>query len=217
MRECRKLSDALDFQGEASVTCEVSKRPDPVHELTKPLPAISSPVSHSQDSSLREQALGHLFLGELLAEMWRTNRRDIEVLKGEVDRGGYDLVLEAGGLIRHVQLKSSFLGSKVRSVSVGTKLLAKPGGCVIWLEFAADTLKIERYGWFGGNPGQALPDLGSKIARHSKANSAGLKAERPMHRELPKSRFAPLAGIGPLVSRLFGEEGCRQNCCPFLP
>lgn len=50
---------------------------------------------HSEDSSLREQALVHLFLGELLAEMWRTNRRDIEVLKAEVDRGGYDLVLEA--------------------------------------------------------------------------------------------------------------------------
>lgn len=175
-------------------------------ELAENLPAVSSPAWHSQDSSLREQALGHLFLGELLAEMWRANRRDIEVLRGEVDRGGYDLVLEAKGLIRHVQLKSSFLGSKVRSVSVGTKLMAKPGGCVIWLEFAADTLKIERYCWFGGNPGQALPNLGSKLARHSKANSFGLKAERPLHRELAKSRFEPLAGIGPLVSRLFGDD-----------
>ena len=168
-------------------------------------PPVACRAWHSQDSSLREQALGHLFLGQLLTEMWRANRRDIEVLKGEVDRGGYDLVLEANGLIRHVQLKSSFLGSKVRSVSVGTKLLAKPGGCVIWLEFAADTLKIERYGWFGGNPGQALPDLGSKIARHSKANSVGRKAERPLHRELAKSKFEALSEIEPLVSRLFGS------------
>lgn len=175
-------------------------------ELAQDLPVASSPTWHSQDSSLREQALGHIFLGELLAEMWRANRRDIEVLKGEVDRGGYDLVLEANGVIRHVQLKSSFLGSKVRAVSVGTKLLAKPGGCVIWLEFTADTLKIEQYGWFGGSPGQALPDLGSKIARHSKANSAGMKAERPMHRELAKSRFEVLGAIGPLVSRLFGDD-----------
>jgi hypothetical protein len=53
---------------------------------------------HSEDSSLREQALGHIFLGQLLAAMWRSGRRDIEVLKSEVDRGGYDLVLEANGM-----------------------------------------------------------------------------------------------------------------------
>ncbi|UPK33588.1 hypothetical protein IVB18_36140 [Bradyrhizobium sp. 186] len=159
---------------------------------------------HSQDSSLREQALGHLFLGELLAAMWRSDRRDIEVLKGEVDRGGYDLVLESNGLVRHVQLKSSFIGSKVRHVSVGTKLMAKPGGCVIWLEFDADSLKLERYLWLGGDPGQALPDIGSRVARHSKSNSAGQKTERPMHRQVAKSKFQAVASINQLKDRLFG-------------
>lgn len=191
---------------EVSVLAGYRKRYDRVIELTESPPEAPRSAWHSQDSSLREQALGHLFLGQLLAEMWRSNQRDIEVLKGEVDRGGYDLVLEANDFIRHVQLKSSFLGSKVRNVSVGTKLLAKPGGCVIWLEFDAESLKIGRYLWFGGPAGQALPDLGSKVARHSKANSIGVKAERPMHRELAKSRFEALAEIGPLVSRLFGSR-----------
>jgi hypothetical protein len=129
-------------------------------------PIESSPIithiGHSENSSLREQALGHLFLGKLLAEMWRRNQWDIEVLKAEVDRGGYDLVLEANGSVRHVQLKSSFAGSKVRHVSVGTKLLAKPGGCVIWLEFDPINLRLLRYLWFGGEPGTALPDLALK-------------------------------------------------------
>lgn len=159
---------------------------------------------HSQDSSLREQALGHLFLGELLSAMWRSSRRDIEVLKAEVDRGGYDLVLESNGLIRHVQLKSSFIGSKVRHVNVGTKLLAKPGGCVIWLEFDAESLRIERYLWLGGDPGQALPDIGSRVARHSKSNSAGQKTERPMHREVAKTKFQAVTTIDQLRDRLFG-------------
>lgn len=159
---------------------------------------------HSQDSSLREQALGHIFIGELLAAMWRSNRHDIEVLKGEVDRGGYDLVLESNGLIRHVQLKSSFIGSKVRHVSVGTKLMAKPGGCVIWLEFDANSLKIERYLWVGGDPGQALPDIGSRVARHSRSNSAGQKTERPMHREVAKSKFQSVTNVERLIHRLFG-------------
>jgi hypothetical protein len=161
-------------------------------------------AGHSQDSSLREQALAHRFLAELLSLMWRDGRRDIEVLKSEVDRAGYDIVLEAHGILRHVQLKSSFIGSKVREVSVNTKLLAKPGGCVIWLQFDPDTLAIEKYLWFGGIPGAALPDLGSKVSRHSKANSKGEKLERPMHRVVGKGRFEPMHEISFLVNRMFG-------------
>lgn len=160
--------------------------------------------AHSQDSSLREQALGHRFLADLLSLMWRDGRRDIEVLKSEVDRAGYDIVFEANGIIRHVQLKSSFIGSTVREVSVNTKLLAKPGGCVIWLEFDPDTLAIEKYLWFGGIPGAVLPDLGSKVSRHSKANSKGEKLERPMHRVVGKGRFQQLLDINLLVIRMFG-------------
>ena len=165
---------------------------------------LTSAAPHYQDSSLREQALGHLFLGELLAALWSSNRRDVEVLKSEVDRGGYDLVLESRGLIRHVQLKSSFIGSKVREVSVSTKLLTKPGGCVIWLEFDPDCLAIKKYLWFGGEAGSALPELGAKVSRHSKANSKGQKLERPMHRVVGKGRFESLPDINLLANRMFG-------------
>ena len=159
---------------------------------------------HSADSSLREQALGHLFLGQLLAFMWRNGARDIEVLKSEVDRGGYDVVLEANGIIRHVQLKSSFRGSKVREVDVCTKLLRKPGGCVLWLEFDRESLAIERFYWFGGKAGTALPDLGHRVSRHSKGNSDGEKNERPIHRVLTRGRFEALADISEVVEKLFG-------------
>jgi hypothetical protein len=173
-------------------------------QIAQPSPAKMETSAHSSDSSLREQALGHLFLGQLLAFMWRNGARDIEVLKSEVDRGGYDLVLEANGVIRHVQLKSSFRGSKVREVDVSTKLLRKPGGCILWLEFDHESLSIERFYWFGGNAGTALPDLGLRISRHSKGNSDGKKNERPIHRVLTRGRFEPLANIGEVVERLFG-------------
>src|SRR4030088_3357867 len=112
---------------------------------TQPSPAKLEASAHSSDSSLREQALGHVFLGQLLTFMWQSGARDIEVLKSEVDRGGYDVVLESNGIIRHVQLKSSFRGSKVREVDISTKLLHKPGGCILWLEFDSDNLTIERF------------------------------------------------------------------------
>lgn len=173
-------------------------------QITQPGPVPTETSAHSSDSSLREQALGHLFLGQLLSFMWRTHAHDIEVLKSEVDRGGYDVVLEANGVIRHVQLKSSFRGSKVREVDVSTKLLRKPGGCILWLEFDRETLAIERFYWFGGNAGSALPDLGVRISRHSRGNSEGEKNERPIHRVLTRGRFEALANIGQLTERLFG-------------
>jgi hypothetical protein len=167
-------------------------------------PAQTEASAHSSDSSLREQALGHLFLGQLLAFMWQNGGRDIEVLKSEVDRGGYDVVLEANGIIRHVQLKSSFRGSKVREVDISTKLLHKPGGCILWLEFDRETLAIERFYWFGGKAGNGLPDLGERISRHSKGNSKGEKNERLGHRVVAKGDFQAFADIREVVGKLFG-------------
>jgi hypothetical protein len=178
--------------------------------MAEPAQTIQSDIApagvsaHSSDSSLREQALGHLFLGQLLAFMWRNGRRDIEVLKSEVDRGGYDIVLEANGILRHVQLKSSFCGSKVREVDVSTRLSNKPGGCILWLEFDRESLAIERYYWFGGKAGTGLPDLGLRVSRHSKGNSEGEKNERPIHRVLTRGRFDALVAIGEVVEKLFG-------------
>jgi hypothetical protein len=172
-------------------------------QIAQPSPAKIEASAHSSHSSLREQALGHMFLGQLLAFMWRNGARDIKVLKSEVDRGGYDVVLEANGVIRHVQLKSSFQGSKVREVDVSTKLLRKPGGCILWLEFDPESLEIERYYWFGSKAGTALPDLGERISRHSKGNSEGEKNERPIHRVLTRGRFEALASIGEVVERMF--------------
>jgi hypothetical protein len=173
-------------------------------QIAQPRPANIEATAHSSDSSLREQALGHLFLGQLLAFMWRNDARDIEVLKSEVDRGGYDIVLESNGVIWHIQLKSSFRGSKVREVDVSTKLLRKPGGCILWIEFDRESLAIERFYWFGGKAGTALSDLGLRISRHSKGNSDGEKNERPIHRVLTRGRFEALVNISEVVEKLFG-------------
>lgn len=121
-----------------------------------------------------------------------------------MDRGGYDVVLESNGVIRHVQLKSSFRGSKVREVDVSMKLLRKPGGCILWLEFDRETLAIERFYWYGAPPGMPLPQLGIRMSLHSKANSQGQKKERPGHRVLAKRDLQTLADISEVVGKLFG-------------
>src|SRR5262245_17978717 len=123
-----------------------------------------------EHSSALEKLLEHLFVGDLLRCLWQSGARDMEVLRAEVDRGGYDLVLEANGVRRYLQLKASHARAKAREVKINTNLARKPGGCVIWMRYDPMTLQLGPFLWFGGKPGQALPSLGEKIGRHTKGN-----------------------------------------------
>jgi hypothetical protein len=63
---------------------------------------------HSLRSFHREALFEHLFAGEIMRRLWIRGERRLEVLKPQVDDGGYDLVLEANGVVRDVQMKASF-------------------------------------------------------------------------------------------------------------
>lgn len=159
----------------------------------------------SSSSSYREMVLEHLFVGELMRHAWLTDLKRIEILQPEVDDGGYDLVVEANNIFRHIQLKTTFLGSKVNQFSLHLGLAGKPSGCLIVLQFDPVTLNIGQYLWFGGKPGSKLPDLsGFKVGKHTKANAQGKKTARPMMRVIPKGKLTPVAGIDTIVDKLFG-------------
>jgi len=160
--------------------------------------------AHSADSSLREKIIEHAFVAELLRTLWRRGQRDVEVLRAEVDRGGYDVVLHCNGVMRHVQLKSSHRGASTAKITASLKLKDKPSGCVIWILFDQETLELGPYLWFGSEPGSALPDLGDKVAKHSKANSQGEKLARPGLREMARRSFTELQSMDEVVGRLFG-------------
>src|SRR6266446_4097526 len=53
-------------------------------------PTQPTDPAHYAESSARENLIEHVFLGELLRGLWRKNVRDLEVLRPEVDNGGYD-------------------------------------------------------------------------------------------------------------------------------
>src|SRR5688572_23557630 len=92
-------------------------------EVIEPANAIAS-----EHSSALEKLLEHLFVGDLLRCLWAIGARDMEVLRGEVDRGGCDVVLEANGVLRYLQLKASHATAKAKEVKINTNLARKPGG-----------------------------------------------------------------------------------------
>ena len=161
---------------------------------------------HYLHSVLRERIVEHLFVGEMLRLLWRDGITNVEVLRSEFDRGGYDLVADNGNVLRHIQLKCSRLGAAAASQKVSLNLADRPSGCVIWI-VSDDDLTFDHYLWFGSDPGAPLPDLtGFATAKHVKANAAGVKLERPNLRLVPKRAFVKLQTLEEVVRKLFGPS-----------
>ncbi len=164
-------------------------------------------AQHSIHSSYREMVLEHLFVGEVMRYRWRNQLPHIEMLKSQVDNSGYDIVLEANAVMRHIQLKTSHVGSAAARVNVNKDLALKPSGCVIWMFFDQQSLEFDHFLWFGEGPGEPLASLKNlKIGMHTKGNAQGVKGERPNIRVLTKFAFTRLESIADVVHKLFGEH-----------
>lgn len=164
-------------------------------------------TQHSIHSSYREMVLEHLFVGEVMRYCWRNGLPRIEMLKSQVDNSGYDIVLEANGIMRHIQLKSSHVNAATPGVDINTELRNKPSGCVVWIFFDPETLQFHHFLWFGGGPGERLANLNSyKTVTHTKRNAQGVKTERPNIKRLTRAAFTRLESIEELVRALFDEQ-----------
>lgn len=154
-------------------------------------------------SNVREKILEHRLISDLAETMVRRGV-EMDVMHSEFDAHGHDVVLEAAGVIRHVQLKAMMAGGKRRDVNINVRLRSRPSGCVIWMVYDPTSLNVEEYRWFGGNPGELLPYLGTTVARHAKGNALGEKTFRNRHRLLGKAKFEVVPDLGALANRLFG-------------
>ena len=116
-------------------------------------------TDHSINSSFREKLIEHLFIGELVKSLWQKGVKNAEVSKPEVDNAGYDVVMEVAKVIRHIQLKTSFNGSRTSQQKINIGLAAKPSGCVIWIYFDPKTLELGPFLWFASGPGKPLANI----------------------------------------------------------
>ncbi len=68
---------------------------------------MDAAVDHSENSTLRELIVEHLFVGDVLRRCWTKGLTDVEVLRSESDSSGYDIVIELDGIVRHIKLKTT--------------------------------------------------------------------------------------------------------------
>lgn len=158
---------------------------------------------HHRHSVLREKIVEHLFVGEALRMLWRYGIVDVEILRSEFDAYGYDLVISAGSLVRHIQLKT---GTRMKRISVSRMLAEKPSGCVVFIE-VNDYLELGSFYTFSSEAGLPLPDLSSfKATKRTTPNSQGEKPLRINHADIPVSRFSKHASLKELLSFILGRE-----------
>ncbi|WP_439576628.1 hypothetical protein [Elioraea sp.] len=157
-------------------------------------------------SSIREKIAEHVFVGEVCRTLWTRGIHEIEVLRSETDSSGYDIVIEARRVMRHIQLKAMAQGAKTTRWGVHEGIVSKPSGCVIVLRLTND-MRFDEFLWYGSAPGQPCPSLSSFPRRkHSKANALGEKTIRPRVAEISVSAFTRLASADAVVTHLFGDS-----------
>ena len=128
----------------------------------------------------------------------------LEISKPEVDNSGYDIIAEANGTVRHVQLKASFKGATTARQKVHVDLAQKPSGCVLWVYFDKESLDLGPFLLFANPPGEPLPNIENfRVAKHTRANANGEKAERPAIRVVTKGAFDHIGSIKELYDALF--------------
>lgn len=173
------------------------------------------PIDNDQ-SVFREKLLEHLLLGELLKIAWKCGKADLEISTPAIDRSGYDVLIEANRITRHIQFKSSTRKATTAIQKVHIDLCQKPSGCVVWTQFDPVTLELGPFLFFGGIPGAPLPSLdGFRIAKHTKGDKDGVKAQRPNLREIPKGRFVKIPSVEALYKALFGPNLSTSHLVHF--
>ena len=163
----------------------------------------------SDESSFREKLIEHMFVAELLKYSWckarKTDSMLIEISRAEVDRGGYDIIAEHDGVLRHIQLKGSIVGAKTGKQKVHVALENKPSACVVWVFLDVDKWELGSFYFLGGKPGGRIGRLPARVAKSTKGDSEGNKKELPNFRMVNKGDFTKLDDVERLWDALFGS------------
>ena len=95
----------------------------------RPAGGLREFLLRSENSRYREKLLLHRFLADLYL-LSAEHSYKFDILQGDVDEHGHDLILVTDGQTRHLQLKSKLTSSGASSWPVSTKLLLPTPGAL---------------------------------------------------------------------------------------
>jgi hypothetical protein len=155
------------------------------------------PVDRSRNSHAYENLVEHVFLADLLRQMWYDREEVVEVAKAQVDSWGYDLVLTVGSKTRHVQLKTSV------PADVSELLIKREGGCVVAVLPSEDAQRVCYRVWEDKSSFSNLPNARRKVYRRGSEE----RQKRSGHRKVSAGLFSKPMSISGLCEVLFPANG----------
>jgi hypothetical protein len=140
-----------------------------------------------------------------MTHAWFTYKKEVKIIRCEVDSSGYDLIVDCDSTFRYIQLKTSVLSSKRSYQKFNVSLLAQQNPCIIWIIYRYDKKKNDldfKYYFWGNELGKKKPN--EKAYKATRQRTAGGKNGRLCNvRNIPKGQFSE-ANIFELFIKLFG-------------
>ena len=160
----------------------------------------------AERSSYVENVLRHAFLAELSYLVWANDPFDsLKISNAEVDDCGYDVVLERGNVVRHIQLKQAHDEKIPNKFSVRVSFATLPGSCLVVISHALADLRPTSYGFYGGGPTDEMPYI--EVHRTTKSpgrrKATGERVLRLRYRDVPFGRFKRGLTAKELLDELF--------------
>lgn len=160
------------------------------------------PPDRSQNSHAFENMVEHVFLGQLLVEMWCRHSQVVEVSKADTDAWGYDVVLSVNSVTWYVQLKTSV------PADVNVRLFEKQQACVVAAIPCVTSEGIELgYRFWNLADMDKLPLSKRSVYRRGQTE----RDDRKDHRRVAASLFEKEMPICDLATRLFPKERQRRR------
>lgn len=161
-------------------------------------------MSTTQDYSksvIREKMLLHIFLSDIYKWAWRQNNIALEILHSEVDDSGYDVVVSINNQIRFLQLKGLKGEGTTKTFNLNERLADKPGAAIVIINYSDNGDSFNTTYQYCEINREKLTNL--RTAKHAKANSQGVKAEREGIKKLPSRFLSNKVDCRTLIDTLF--------------
>lgn len=180
-------------------------------EHSAPSKAIDAPDEERLEAMARrsshvENVLTHSLIAKIAQELWRRDPwLDLQVFKADVDDAGFDLVLGCNGIMRFIQIKQTHLQGNAVKYSMRLNFARLKSACAVVLVYNAADLEIDHCLFFGGAPGEPMPDIEGNPTSllPGRRTADGKRKSRENYRDVPRREFQRLLHTSELVDRLF--------------
>lgn len=164
----------------------------------------------SKKSVFFEKLIEHRFIADIMMYGWYFHKKEVRILRCEIDSSGYDIIIDCDNKYRFIQLRTSISSSKRSYQHINASLIHKENPCIIWIFYNYNDKKNDfefKYLFWGADIDEPLPHIISGKKRGTAENI--LKSEKNAARRqksdhgIAKGQFEEVP-FDALFGKLFG-------------